>query len=45
MLININTFPDLSLPKNVKDYERLSFVTGEKQKTTINARTKGKTDQ
>jgi hypothetical protein len=30
MLININTFPDFSLPKNVKDYEGFSFVTGEK---------------
>jgi len=32
-LININEFPDFSLPKNVKDYERFSFVTGEKQET------------
>jgi len=33
MLINTNTFPDFSPPKDVKDYERLSFVTGEKQET------------
>ena len=32
-LININEFPDFSLPKNVKDYERFSLVTGEKQET------------
>jgi hypothetical protein len=29
--------PDFSLPKNVKDYERFSFVTGEKQETRNNA--------
>ncbi len=38
MLINTNTFPDFSLPKDVKDYERFSFVTGEKQETTNNPR-------
>ncbi len=38
MLININTFPDFSLPKNVKDYERFSFVTGEKQETRNDGR-------
>jgi len=31
MFINTKTFPDFSLPKDVKDYERFSFVTGEKQ--------------
>jgi len=36
MLINTNTFPDFSLPKNVKDYERFSFVTGEKQEAGTN---------
>ncbi len=38
MLININTCLDFSLPKDVKEYERFSFVTGEKQETRNNAR-------
>ncbi len=35
MLINTNTFPDFSPPRNVKDYERFSFVTGEKQEANV----------
>ena len=33
--ININGLPDFSLPKNMIDYERFSFVTGEKQEADL----------
>ncbi len=35
MLLNTKMLPDFSPPKNVKDYERFSFVTGEKQETQM----------
>ena len=34
-LININGSPDFSLSNNVIDYERFSFVTGEKQEADL----------
>jgi hypothetical protein len=39
----INTKTDFSLLKDVKGYERFSFVTGEKQETSIACRRKCRT--
>ena len=30
--ININSYPEFSFPKNMIDYERFSFVTGENRR-------------